>query len=47
MKQTRKGGNWHVGMKLNVGADKHGIAHTVCSRPGRKYISSRSENTSV
>ncbi len=29
MKQTRKGGNWHFGMKLHVGADKRGIVHTV------------------
>ena len=29
MKQTRKGGNWHFGMKLHVGADKRGIIHTV------------------
>jgi IS5 family transposase len=29
MKQTRKGGNWHFGMKLHVGADTRGIIHTV------------------
>jgi transposase, IS5 family len=29
MKQTRKGGNWHFGMKLHVGADPRGIIHTV------------------
>jgi len=29
MKQTRKGGNWHFGMKLHVGADKRGIIHSV------------------
>jgi transposase, IS5 family len=29
MKQTRKGRNWHFGMKLHIGADKHGIVHTV------------------
>ena len=29
MKQTRKGRNWHFGMKLHVGADKRGIVHTV------------------
>src|SRR6266699_828426 len=29
MKQTRKGRNWHVGMKLHIGADKRGIVHTV------------------
>jgi len=29
MKQTRKGRNWHFGMKLHLGADKRGIVHTV------------------
>jgi transposase, IS5 family len=29
MKQTRKGKNWHFGMKLHVGTDKRGIVHTV------------------
>jgi transposase, IS5 family len=29
MKQTRKGKIWHFGMKLHIGADKHGIVHTV------------------
>jgi IS5 family transposase len=29
MKQTRKGKNWHFGMKLHIGADKCGIVHTV------------------
>jgi IS5 family transposase len=29
MKQTRKGRNWHFGMKLHIGADKRGIIHTV------------------
>ena len=29
MKQTRKGNNWHFGMKLHIGADKRGIVHTV------------------
>jgi len=29
MKQTRKGGNWHFGMKLQVGTDTRGIVHTV------------------
>jgi len=29
MKQTRKGRNWHFGMKLHIGADKRGIVHTV------------------
>jgi len=29
MKQTRKGKNWHFGMKLHIGADKRGIVHTL------------------
>jgi IS5 family transposase len=29
MKQTRKGKSWHFGMKLHVGADKHGIVHSI------------------
>ena len=29
MKQTRKGRNWHFGMKLHIGADKRGIVDTV------------------
>src|ERR1700752_112853 len=29
MTQTRKGRNWHFGMKLHIGADKRGIVHTV------------------
>jgi transposase, IS5 family len=29
MKQTKKGRNWHFGMKLHIGADKRGMVHTV------------------
>jgi IS5 family transposase len=29
MKQTRKGKNWHFGMKLHIGTDQRGIVHTV------------------
>src|ERR1700680_2581031 len=29
MKQTRKGRNWHFGMKLHIGADTRGRVHTV------------------
>jgi len=29
MQQTRKGRNWHFGMKLHIGADQRGIVHTV------------------
>jgi transposase, IS5 family len=29
MKQTRKGRNWHFGMKLHIGTDQRGIVHTI------------------
>jgi IS5 family transposase len=29
MKQTRKGGSWHFGMKLHIGTDIHGQVHSV------------------
>ena len=29
MKQTRKGKNWHFGMKLHIGTDRRGIVHRV------------------
>jgi IS5 family transposase len=29
MKQTRKGKNWHFGMKLHIGTDRQGIVHSV------------------
>ena len=29
MKQTHKGGSWHFGMKLHIGADKRGMVHSV------------------
>jgi IS5 family transposase len=29
MKQTRKGGNWHFGMKLHIGTDRRGIVHSL------------------
>jgi IS5 family transposase len=29
MKQTRKGKNWHFGMKLHIGADRRGLVHSV------------------
>ena len=29
MKQTRKGRNWHFGMKLHIGTDRRGIVHSV------------------
>jgi len=35
MKQTRKGRNWHFGMKLHIGTDKRGIVHTVLATDAR------------
>jgi IS5 family transposase len=29
MKQTRKGNEWHFGMKAHVGCDKHGTVHSL------------------
>jgi len=29
MKQTRKGKNWHFGMKLHIGTDRQGLVHSV------------------
>jgi transposase, IS5 family len=29
MRQTRKGNNWHFGMKVHVGTDPNGIVHTL------------------
>jgi len=29
MKQTRKGGSWHFGMKFHIGTDRRGIVHSV------------------
>ena len=29
MKQTRKGKNWHFGMKLHIGTDRRGTVHSV------------------
>jgi IS5 family transposase len=33
MKQTRKGRQWHFGMKLHVGADRRGLVHSVATGP--------------
>jgi IS5 family transposase len=33
MKQTRKGNQWHFGMKLHVGTDPRGLVHSVVSGP--------------
>jgi IS5 family transposase len=29
MKQTRKGKNWHFGMKLHIGTDRRGVVHSL------------------
>lgn len=29
MKQTKKGNNWHFGMKIHVGTDRRGVVHSV------------------
>jgi IS5 family transposase len=29
MKQTRKGRNWHFGMKLHIGTDRRGVVHSL------------------
>lgn len=29
MRQTKKGGQWHFGMKAHVGTDRHGIVHSL------------------
>lgn len=29
MKQTKKGNNWHFGMKVHVGADRRGVVHSL------------------
>ena len=31
MKQTRKGKNWHFGMKLHIGTDRRGIVHSLAA----------------
>jgi len=33
MKQTRKGKQWHFGMKLHVGTDRRGLVHSVVAGP--------------
>lgn len=36
MHQTKKGKNWHFGMKLHVGADKRGLVHSVATGPANE-----------
>src|SRR5882762_2125939 len=33
MHQTRKGKDWHFGMKAHIGADRHGIVHSLSTTP--------------
>ncbi len=33
MKQTRKGKQWHFGMKVHVGTDRRGVVHSVVTGP--------------
>jgi IS5 family transposase len=33
MKQVRKGNQWHFGMKVHVGADRHGLVHSLATGP--------------
>src|SRR3984957_8707746 len=46
MKQTRKGRNWHFGMKLHIGTDRRGIVHTVRATPMPAYLTLRNYLTS-
>lgn len=36
MHQTKKGKNWHFGMKLHIGADKRGVVHSVATGPANE-----------
>jgi IS5 family transposase len=36
MKQTRKGKNWHFGMKLHIGTDRRGIVHSLTATHAAK-----------
>ena len=36
MKQTRKGKNWHFGMKLHIGTDRRGIVHSLVAHTLRR-----------
>ena len=41
MHQTRKGKDWHFGMKLHVGTTKQGLVHSVASGPANEADISR------
>jgi len=36
MHQTKKGKNWHFGMKLHIGADKRGLVHSLATGPANE-----------
>jgi transposase, IS5 family len=36
MHQTKKGKNWHFGMKLHIGTDKKGLVHSVATGPANE-----------
>lgn len=41
MHQTRKGKNWHFGMKLHIGTTKQGLVHSVATGPANEADISR------
>jgi transposase, IS5 family len=43
MHQTRKGKDWHFGMKLHVGTDKRGMVHSVAAGPANEADITRLE----
>ena len=45
MHQTRKGKDWHFGMKAHVGADKRGIVHSLSTTAANVPISPNSPSS--
>jgi len=43
MHQTRKGKDWHFGMKLHVGTDRRGVVHSVAAGPANEADITRME----
>ncbi len=44
MKQTRKGNQWHFGMKLHAGVDdQSGLVHSLTTSPANSYDLTASE----
>ena len=37
MKQTRKGKNWHFGMKLHIGTDRRGVVHSLTATHAARH----------